>query len=80
MQSSLMQQVYEKQKNKQEQQHADESLQRMILSRDRRAIDLERMEEECRRKLNEANAQFNRALVSFMFYLLFNKIITLLND
>ncbi|CAG5103683.1 Similar to RIBC2: RIB43A-like with coiled-coils protein 2 (Homo sapiens) [Cotesia congregata] len=68
MQSSLMQQVYEKQKNKQEQQHADESLQRMILSRDRRAIDLERMEEECRRKLNEANAQFNRALAEEQEY------------
>ncbi|XP_057318243.1 RIB43A-like with coiled-coils protein 2 isoform X2 [Microplitis mediator] len=68
MQSCLMQQVYEKQKNKQKEKNADESFQQFILSRDRRAIDLGRMEEECRRKLNEANAQFNRALAEEQEY------------
>ncbi|XP_034951405.1 RIB43A-like with coiled-coils protein 2 [Chelonus insularis] len=68
MQSWLMQQVYEKRKNEQEQQNVEESFQQLVISRDRRAIELERIEEECRRRLNEANAQFNRTLAEEQEY------------
>ncbi|XP_012216528.1 RIB43A-like with coiled-coils protein 2 [Linepithema humile] len=41
---------------------AEEAYQEVVLSRDKRAMTLARMEEECRRRLNEATARFNRAL------------------
>ncbi|XP_011646865.1 RIB43A-like with coiled-coils protein 2 isoform X2 [Pogonomyrmex barbatus] len=41
---------------------AEEAYQEVVLSRDKRAMALARMEEECRRRLNEATATFNRAL------------------
>ncbi|CAL1688908.1 unnamed protein product [Lasius platythorax] len=40
----------------------EEAYQEVVLSRDKRAMTLARMEEECRRRLNEATATFNRAL------------------
>ncbi|XP_072756418.1 RIB43A-like with coiled-coils protein 2 [Anoplolepis gracilipes] len=40
----------------------EEAYQEVILSRDKRAMMLTRMEEECRRRLNEATATFNRSL------------------
>ncbi|EFN62279.1 RIB43A-like with coiled-coils protein 1 [Camponotus floridanus] len=40
----------------------EEAYQEVVLSRDKRAMMLARMEEECRRRLNEAMATFNRAL------------------
>jgi len=45
----------------------EKACQEVILSRDERAITLARMEEECRRRLNEATAKFNRALVWDVF-------------
>lgn len=48
---------------------AEDAYQEVILSRDKRAMTLARMEEECRRRLNEATATFNRALVQDFFYL-----------
>lgn len=42
---------------------AEEAYQEVVLSRDKRAITMARMEEECRRRLNETTARFNRALV-----------------
>ncbi|XP_011684604.1 PREDICTED: RIB43A-like with coiled-coils protein 2 [Wasmannia auropunctata] len=41
---------------------AEHAYQEVVLSRDSRATTLARMEEECRRRLNEATATFNRAL------------------
>ncbi|XP_024868032.1 RIB43A-like with coiled-coils protein 2 [Temnothorax curvispinosus] len=41
---------------------AEDAYQEVVLSRDKRAMTLTRMEEECRRRLNEATATFNRAL------------------
>ncbi|KYM99597.1 PREDICTED: RIB43A-like with coiled-coils protein 2 [Cyphomyrmex costatus] len=41
---------------------AEDAYQEVVLSRDKRAATLARMEEECRRRLNEATAIFNRAL------------------
>lgn len=40
----------------------ERAYQEVILSRDERAVTLAQMEEECRRRLNEATARFNRAL------------------
>lgn len=34
-----------------------------ILSRDRHAMKIAQMEQDCRRKLNEATARFNQAMV-----------------
>jgi len=48
---------------------AEDAYQEVIFSRDKRAMTLARMEEECRRRLNEATATFNRALVQDSFYL-----------
>ncbi|XP_014474974.1 PREDICTED: RIB43A-like with coiled-coils protein 2 isoform X2 [Dinoponera quadriceps] len=42
----------------------EEAYQEVILSRDERAATLARMEEECRRRLNEATARFNCALAT----------------
>lgn len=58
-----MQQIYERRQNERKQQNADEFYQQTVISRDKRAIALEKMELECRRRLNETNAQFNRSLV-----------------
>ncbi|XP_011868101.1 PREDICTED: RIB43A-like with coiled-coils protein 2 [Vollenhovia emeryi] len=41
---------------------AEDAYQEVVLSRDRRATALARMEEECRHRLSEATATFNRAL------------------
>ncbi|XP_025986718.1 RIB43A-like with coiled-coils protein 2 [Solenopsis invicta] len=41
---------------------AEDTYQEVVLSRNQRAMTLARMEEECRRRLNEATATFNRAL------------------
>lgn len=51
-------------------QDTEEAYQEVVLSRDKRAMMLARMEEECRRRLNEATATFNRALVHNILYLL----------
>lgn len=47
---------------------AEDVYQEVVLARDERAITLARMEEECRRRLNEATAAFNRTLVQDPFY------------
>ena len=59
-----MQQVQERRLAEQEQRDAERAYQEALLSRDRRALQLEDGERECRRRLNEATARFNRALVS----------------
>ncbi|XP_076620172.1 RIB43A-like with coiled-coils protein 2 [Colletes latitarsis] len=43
-------------------QEAEKAYQEAVISRDKRAMTLDRMERECRRRLNEATATFNRAL------------------
>lgn len=48
---------------------AEDAYQEVVLSRDKRATTLAQMEEECRRRLNEATATFNRALVQVPLYL-----------
>ncbi|KYN34808.1 RIB43A-like with coiled-coils protein 2 [Trachymyrmex septentrionalis] len=44
------------------QRDSEDAYQEVILSRDKRATTIAQMEEECRRRLNEATAIFNRAL------------------
>ncbi|XP_025159066.1 RIB43A-like with coiled-coils protein 2 isoform X1 [Harpegnathos saltator] len=46
------------------QREIEEAYQEVVLSRDKRAATLARMEEECRRRLNEATAKFNCALAT----------------
>ncbi|XP_011297589.1 RIB43A-like with coiled-coils protein 2 [Fopius arisanus] len=62
MQAWLMQQVHERRSIEHERKNAEDAHQEAVLSRDKRAIMLDRMEIECRRHLEEANAQFNRKL------------------
>lgn len=65
MQSWIMQQVQERKLAEREQQHADRAHQEAVLARDRRALELDLMERQCRRRLDEATANFNRALVCY---------------
>lgn len=58
----------EKQKNERmqaerEREEAEKAYEAAVISRDKRAMALDQMERDCRRRLNEATAQFNRALV-----------------
>lgn len=48
---------------KSEQDEFDKAQEAAILSRDKRAMKIAQMEEDCRRKLNEATARFNQAMV-----------------
>ncbi|XP_015123425.1 RIB43A-like with coiled-coils protein 2 [Diachasma alloeum] len=68
MQAWLMQQVHERRAIESERRNADEAHQDAVISRDKRAGMLERMEMECRRHLEEANAQFNRKLAEEQAY------------
>lgn len=54
------------------QREIEEAYREVILSRDKRAATLAQMEEECRRRLNEATAKFNYALVQKKKYILFS--------
>ncbi|KAJ8940299.1 hypothetical protein NQ318_012838 [Aromia moschata] len=56
----LDQQVMEK--NNDEQKEAEEAYKAAVIARDMRALELDRMEKECRRKLQEACVRFNKAL------------------
>ncbi|CAK9819253.1 RIB43A-like with coiled-coils protein 2 [Anthophora plagiata] len=51
-----------------EQQEAEKAYQAAVISRDKRAVALDQMERDCRRRLNEANARFNRALAEEQEY------------
>ncbi|XP_043488460.1 RIB43A-like with coiled-coils protein 2 [Polistes fuscatus] len=58
---------FEKQKKEREiaekeRKDAEKAYQEAVVSRDKRALELENLERECRRRLNEATASFNRAL------------------
>ncbi|XP_029041650.1 RIB43A-like with coiled-coils protein 2 [Osmia bicornis bicornis] len=51
-----------------ERQEAEKAYQEAVISRDKRAVALDQMEEECRRRLNEATARFNRAMAEEQEY------------
>lgn len=56
-------QIQEQLSAKSEQKEFDKAQEAAILSRDNRAMKIAQMEEDCRRKLNEATARFNQAMV-----------------
>ncbi|XP_043601141.1 RIB43A-like with coiled-coils protein 2 [Bombus pyrosoma] len=63
----------EKQKNERmqaerEREEAEKAYEAAVISRDKRAMALDQMERDCRRRLNEATAQFNRALAEEQKY------------
>lgn len=62
--SFLDQQIAEKEAAKKEREMADEAYKAAIIARDQRAIELDNMEKECRRRLDQACFAFNKALVS----------------
>lgn len=64
MQSWVMQQMNERRAAEKERRDAEKAYQDAVIARDKRAITLELMEEDCRRKLREAAAKFNKTLVS----------------
>ncbi|XP_015516629.2 RIB43A-like with coiled-coils protein 2 [Neodiprion lecontei] len=68
MQSWLEQQTQERRKAEKELKDADEAYQNAVVARDKRAVMLEGMEHECRRKLNETTAKFNKALAEEQEY------------
>ncbi|CAL7936695.1 unnamed protein product [Xylocopa violacea] len=51
-----------------ERQEAERAYQAAVISRDKRAQALDQMERDCRRRLNEATARFNRALAEEQEY------------
>jgi hypothetical protein len=61
--SWLEQQITERRAADSNTRAAQKAYDEAILARDRRACELERMEQECQRRLNEANLRFNMALV-----------------
>lgn len=63
MQGWIIQQVHERRRADKEKSESERMYQDTVLARDRRALQLDNMERECRRRLNEATARFNLALV-----------------
>ncbi|XP_033215002.1 RIB43A-like with coiled-coils protein 2 isoform X2 [Belonocnema kinseyi] len=68
MQSWVMQQISERRAAEKERRDAEKAYQEAVVARDKRAISLEHMEQDCRRRLNEATARFNRALADEQEY------------
>lgn len=46
-----------------ERKRAEEEYYRATVARDKRAVELDELEKECRRKLDEANHRYNQAIV-----------------
>ncbi|PSN32995.1 RIB43A-like with coiled-coils protein 1 [Blattella germanica] len=60
--SWLEQQVAERRAAENDRKAAQKAYDEAIIARDQRACELDRMEQECRRRLQEANFRFNKAL------------------
>lgn len=60
----LGQQMQERENAEKNRKTAEEAYQAAIVARDNRAVELDMMEQECRRKLMEATAQYNAALAA----------------
>ena len=60
----LEQQIAEKKQEEYEKREAERLYQEALVARDKRAMELAKMEEECLRKINESTALFNKSLVS----------------
>jgi hypothetical protein len=65
--SWLEQQLIERTAADNERKAAQKAYDEALLARDKRACELERIEQECRRQLSIANVRFNKALVCFKY-------------
>lgn len=63
--SWLEQQIIERRAADSDREAAKKAYEAAQLAQDKRACELDRMEQECRRRLSEANLRFNKALVGF---------------
>ncbi|XP_076237645.1 RIB43A-like with coiled-coils protein 2 [Calliopsis andreniformis] len=64
----IQKQMEEREQAERDRQEAEKAYQEAVISRDKRAMALDQMERECRRRLNEATARFNRALAEEQEY------------
>lgn len=64
MRAWLQQQIAEKKQDEMEKEKAEQMYMAAMVARDRRAVELAKLEEECTRKLIQSNAEFNRLLVA----------------
>lgn len=64
--SWLEQQITEQRAADSDKKAAQKAYDEALLARDKCAYELDRMEQECRRRLTEANLRFNKALVGFL--------------
>lgn len=63
----LCQQIQERQAAEKERKEAEDAYKAAIIARDSRAIELDQMERECRKRLELACARYNLALVNLTF-------------
>lgn len=61
--SWLCQQIQERQAAERERKEAEDAYKAAVIARDARAIELDQMEKECRKRLELACARYNQALV-----------------
>lgn len=64
----LQQQIQEKEAADKERKAAEAVYREAILARDQRALQLDTMEKQCRKRLEEACIRFNKALVCLNFF------------
>ena len=72
--SWLEQQVAERKAADNDRKVAQAAFDDALIARDKRACELDKMEQECRRRLDEANLRFNIALVSYIEIIHFNNV------
>lgn len=62
--SWLQQQMRERRRAEEERRRAEDAYQAAMVARDLRACQLDRIEQDCRRRLQQTTEEYNRALVS----------------
>lgn len=72
--------MQEKDAAEKERKAAEDAYNAAVIARDRRALELDRMEKDCRKKIHDAHLRFNKALVIFFIELscLFEALIKIL--
>lgn len=63
----MTQQIEERNAAEKERIAAEEAYRAAVLARDARAVELDQMEKDCRKRLEEACRRFNKALVCILF-------------
>lgn len=56
--------MQEKDNAEKERRAAEEAYKAAVVARDQRALDMDKLEKDCRKQLHEACLKFNKALVS----------------